>query len=120
MVTKLTYITKSWARRFYPDSILVAGLGELQDTEDKGLDSYRRGYLKGQPDLMITNYHKQFRGLCTEFKSPTGNYYISDAQKEMKKQYINNGYSYILSNDYDKICKAAHEYIHGIRLPKIY
>ena len=29
-------------RRFYPDSILVAGLGENQDTGEKRLDSYKR------------------------------------------------------------------------------
>ena len=60
-------------RRFYPDSILVAGRGENQDTEDKRLDSYRKGYLRGKPDLMILNYHKDFIGLGIEFKSPTGN-----------------------------------------------
>ena len=61
-------------RRFYPDSLLIAGLGELQDTEDKRLDSKRKGYkyMKGQPDLMILDYHKDFMGLCIEFKSPTG------------------------------------------------
>ena len=62
-------------RRLYPDSILVAGLAENQDTEDKRLDSYRKGYMKGQPDLIILNYHKDFIGLGMEFKSPTGNYY---------------------------------------------
>ena len=29
--------------------------------------------MKGQPDLMILNYHKDFIGLGIEFKSPTGN-----------------------------------------------
>ena len=47
-------------RRYYPDTILVAGLGENQDTEDKRLDSYREGYMKGQPDLMILDKHKDF------------------------------------------------------------
>ena len=47
------YKVADMIRRFYPDSILVAGLGELQDTEDKRLDSYRKGYMKGQPDLTI-------------------------------------------------------------------
>ena len=51
-------------RRFYPDSILVAGHGENQDTEDKRLD---------------------FIGLGVEFKSPTGNYRVSDAQKRDEK-----------------------------------
>ena len=34
-------------RRYYPDTILVAGLGGNQDTEDKRLDSYKEGYIKG-------------------------------------------------------------------------
>ena len=59
---------------------------------------------------MILDYHKDFMGLCIEFKSPTGKYHVSDAQKEMKTQYIKNGYAFILSNNYDKICKAVHGY----------
>ena len=97
--TDLHYKAVDMIRRFYPDSILVAGLGELQDTEDKRLDSYKKGYMKGQPDLMILNSYKDFMGLSIEFKSPTGNYCVSDAQKEMKKWYVNNGYAFILSND---------------------
>ena len=86
-------------RRFYPDSILVADLGELQDTEDKRLDSYKKGYMKGQPDLTILKSYKDFMVLGIELKLPTGNYRVSDAQKEMKKRYFNNGYAFILSND---------------------
>ena len=71
--TDLHYKVVDMIRRFYPDSILAAGLGENQDTEDKRLDSYRKGYMKGQPDLMILSYHKDFIGLGIEFKSPTGN-----------------------------------------------
>ena len=59
---------------------------------------------------MILDKHKDFKGLCIEFKSPTGNYYVSEAQKEMKKKYLDNGYAFILSNDYDRICKNVHEY----------
>ena len=114
--TDLHYKVVDMIRRFYPDSTLEAGLGENQDTGDKRLDSYKKGYMRGQPDLMVLNYHKDFKGLGIEFKSPTGNYYISKAQKEMKKRYVNNGYASILSNDYDKICKAVHEYMRGIRV----
>ena len=68
---------------------------------------------------MVLDYHKNFKGLGIEFKSATGNYYISDAQKKMKKRYVNNGYAYILCNDYDhdKICEAVHEDMKGIRVP---
>ena len=67
----------------------MAGLVENQDTEDKRLDSYKKGYTRGQPDLMVLNYHKDYKGLCIEFKSPTNNYYVSEAQKETKKKYVN-------------------------------
>ena len=38
----------------------------------------------------------------------------------MKKKYVNNGYAFILSNDYDKISKNIHEYMKGIRVPYKY
>ena len=104
-------------RRYYPDTILVAGLGENQDTDDKRLDSYKKGYTRGQPDLLVLNYHKDYKGRCIEFKSPTNNYQVSEAQKEMKKKYLKNGYAFILSNEYDRICKNIHEYMKDIRVP---
>ena len=115
--TDLHYKVLDLIRRYYPDSILVAGLGENQDTEDKRLDSYKKGYTKGQPDLMILDYHKDYKGLCIEFKSPTNNYRVSEAQLKMKEQYRNNDYAFILSNDYDKISKNIHKYMAGVRIP---
>ena len=115
--TDLHYKVVDLIRKYYPDSILVAGLGENQDTQDKRLDSYKKGYMRGQPDLMVLDYHKDYKGLCIEFKSPTNNYHVSEAQLEMKKKYVNNGYAFILSNDYDTISKNIHEYMKGIRVP---
>ena len=115
--TDLHYKVVQLIRNYYPDSILVAGLGENQDTSKKRLDSYKKGYLRGTPDLMILDYHKDYNGLCIEFKSPTNYYEISDAQKEMKERYKINCYKFILSNDYDYICKRLHKYMEGIRIP---
>ena len=115
--TDLHYKVVQLIRNYYPDSILVAGLGENQDTSEKRLDSYKKGYLRGSPDLMILDYHKDYNGLCIEFKSPTNYYEISDAQKEMKERYKINCYKFILSNDYDYICKRLHKYMDGIRIP---
>ena len=78
--TDLHYKVVGLIRKYYPDSILVAGLGENQDTDEKRLDSYKKGYMKGQPDLMVLDYHKDYKGLCIEFKSPTNNYHVSKAQ----------------------------------------
>lgn len=40
--TQLHYKVVDLIRRFYPNTILVAGLGELQDNKDKRLDSYKK------------------------------------------------------------------------------
>ena len=114
--TDLHYKVVQLIRNYYPDSILVAGLGENQDTEEKRLDSYKKGYQRGQPDLMILDYHKEYKGLCIEFKSPTNNYCVSESQLKMKEKYRNNDYAFILSNDYDKISKLIHKYMTGVRI----
>ena len=115
--TDLHYKVVQLIRIYYQNSILVAGLGENQDTEDKRLDSYKKGYQRGQPDLMILNYHKDYKGLCIEFKSPTNNYCVTESQIKMKEKYRNNEYAFILSNDYDKISKLIHKYMAGVRIP---
>ena len=114
---ELHYKVVNLIRNYYPDSLLVAGLGENQDTEEKRLDSYKKGYQRGQPDLMILDYHKDYNGLCIEFKSPTNNYEVSESQLKMKAQYKKNDYAFILSNDYDKISKLIHKYMAGVRIP---
>ena len=115
--TDLHYKVVQLIRNYYPDSTLVAGLGENQDTEDKRLDSYKKGYQRGQPDLMILDYHKYYKGLCIEFKSPTNNYCVTESQLKMKEKYCNNEYAFILSNDYDNISKLIHKYMAGVRIP---
>ena len=114
---ELHYKVVNLIRNYYPDTILVAAMGENQDTEEKRLDSYKKGYQRGTPDLMILNYHKDYQGLCIEFKSPTNNYEVSESQLKMKEKYKKNNYAYILSNDYDKICKLIHKYMTGVRIP---
>ena len=74
-------------RNFYPNALLVPGLGENQDSPEKRINSWKKGYQRGQPDLMILDYHKDYQGLCIEFKSPTNNYSISESQIKMKEKY---------------------------------
>ena len=103
-------------RNFYPDAIMVPGLGENQDTPEKRINSWKKGYMRGQPDLMILDYHKYYKGLCIEFKSPTNNYCVTESQLKMKEKYCDNEYAFILSNDYDKISKLIHKYMSGVRI----
>ena len=104
-------------RKYYPDAILVAAMGENQDTDEKRIDSWKCGYQRGTPDLMILDFHRDYKGLCIEFKSPTGNYSITESQIKMKEKYKKNNYAYILSNDYDSISRKIHKYMAGVRIP---
>ena len=114
---ELHYKIVNLIRNYYPNAILVAGLGENQDTEEKRLDSWKKGYECGTPDLMILNYHIDYKGLCIEFKSPTNNYEVSESQLKMKEKYKKNNYAFVLSNDYDSISKKIHKYMAGVRIP---
>ena len=114
---ELHYKVVNLIKNYYPDAILVAGLGENQDTEEKRLDSWKKGYERGTPDLMILDFHKEYKGLCIEFKSPTNNYVVTESQLKIKDKYKKNDYAYITSNDYDKISKLIHKYMAGVRIP---
>ena len=106
-----------YIRRFYPDLLFIAGLGELQDTSDKRIKSWQKGYQKGQPDLIITSHHKRYNGFCLEFKTPTGRGTLSDAQGQQLKKYAHNGFKTLVSNDYDVITREITAYCEGLRLP---
>ena len=43
----------SLMRNYYPKALIVAGLGENQETPFKRIDSWKKGYTKGQSDLMV-------------------------------------------------------------------
>ena len=92
-----------YIRKYYPNTILQAALGEKQITSQKRIDSYKKGFQGGQPDIIIMNYHKYYIGFCIQFKSPTNNYNVSDKQLQMKDNYIANGYKFNISNYYDHI-----------------
>ena len=71
----------------YPHSIFTATLGENQDTCNKRIESYMKGYLRGSPDLIINNLNKNYTRFATEFKNPNGKGILSFHQSKMLKQY---------------------------------
>ena len=93
----------SFLKKRYPYSILTATLCESQDTINKRIESYKKGHLRGSPDLIINNLHKHYTGLVIEFKSPNGKGNLSYDQSGMLQQYQNNGFKTLVSNDYDHI-----------------
>ena len=67
-------------KKRYPHSLFTVTLGENQDTVHKRIDSFKKGYLRRSPDLIINNLHKHYTGFCIEFKSPKGNGVLSPDQ----------------------------------------
>ena len=106
----------SFLKKRYPHSLFTVTLGENQDTVQKRIDSFKKGYIRGSPDLIINNLHKHYTGFCIEFKSPKGNGVLSPDQSMMLRQYQNNGFKTLVSNDYDQIIEQIIEYFRDVRI----
>ena len=106
----------SFLKKRYPHSLFTVTLGENQDTAFKRIDSFKKGYLRGSPDLIINNLHKHYTGFCIEFKNPKGNGVLSPDQSMMLRQYQNNGFKTLVSNDYDQIIEQIIEYFRDVRI----
>ena len=102
-------------RRFRPDAVIVPGLGELQTTSALRCESYRKGYIGGQPDLLILNRHRCYSGLALELKTPKGNGKLSENQSKYLFQLEQSGFKVLVSNDYDQILVELIDYFSGIR-----
>ena len=106
----------SFLKKRYPHSLFTVTLGENQDIVHKRIDSFKKGYLHGSPDLIINNLHKHYTGFCIEFKSPKGNGVLSPDQSMILLQYQNNGFKTLVSNDYDHIIEQVTEYFRDVRI----
>ena len=103
-------------KKRYPHSLFTVTLGENQDTVYKRIDSFKKGYLCGSPDLIINNLHKRYTGFCIEMKSPKGSGVLSPDQSMMLRQYQNNGFKTLVSNNYDHIIEQIIEYFRDVRM----
>ena len=106
----------SFLKKRYPHSLFTVTLDENQDTVHKRIDSFKKGYLCGSPDLIVNNLHKHYTGFCIEFKSPKGNGILSPDQSMILLQYQNNGFKTLVSNDYDHIIEQIIECFRDVRI----
>ena len=106
----------SFLKKGFPHSLFTVTLGENQCASAMRIDSYKKGYLRGSPDLIINNLHKHYTGFTIEFKSPKGNGVLSPDQSMMLQQYENNGFKTLVSNDYDHIIEQLIEYFRNVRI----
>ena len=103
-------------RRLWPHALICPGLGELQDSPEKRLYSWRAGYLSGQPDILILNNHKTWNGYALELKSPKGSGKLTDKQFGTLGMYRRSGFQCVVSDEYDVILHSLFEYFLDIRL----
>ena len=106
----LHYKVVDYLRRFYPQAVLLPGLGELQDTEEKRLDAWAKGYMGGTCDLLIMCPNASYTAFGIEFKTPLGTGILRENQQKFLDRLQEVGCKTLVSNDYDEICRAIMEY----------
>ena len=104
-----------YIRTYYQDVLFNSTLGELQDSSDKRLMSYKMGYTSGFSDLIIYEHSKDFNGLCLEFKSPKGSGVLSEKQQSIQLKLKERGYKTITSSNYDDIIIELNDYLKNRR-----
>ena len=114
--TDLLVKVVSFLKKRYPHSLFTITLGENQDTVHKTIDSFKKGYLHGSPDLTINNLHKHYSGFAIEMKSRKEHGILSADQSMILLQYQNNGFKTLVSNDYDHIIGQVIEYFRDVRI----
>ena len=114
--TDLLVKVVSFLKNRFPHSLFMATLGENQCISAIRIDSYKKGYLRGSPDLIINNLHKHYTGFAIEFENPNGKGILSSDQYKMLRQYQSNGFKTLVSNNYDHIIEQLIEYFRDVRI----
>ena len=114
--TDLHYKVVQAIRRLFPQALLTAALGELQDSPQKRIDAWRKGYQAGSPDILILNAHKTFNGLAIELKKPKGTGKASEKQLGCLGNYRQAGFLTEINDDYDCILLTIFKYFQDTRL----
>jgi prophage antirepressor-like protein len=105
-----------YARSRYPLVRITPGLGELQDTSEKRIVCYRKGYQGGQPDLILHARSGQFSGLALELKTPKGDGVLRENQREWLEALSKAGYKTVVSSSLDECTAALNSYMANVRI----
>ena len=107
----LHYKVVEFIRKRYPSVKIIAGLGENQTTSEIRIDSWRKGYTKGQPDLMLPIRSGRKCGLALELKSPGWHHEASEHQKAFLQTLEMEGWQVVVSNSYEDILITVHHFL---------
>jgi prophage antirepressor-like protein len=108
--TDLHYAVVSYIRDNPPEAVIVPGLGEYQDTSAKRCDAWKKGYRRGQPDLIIENPMGKYKGFAIELKTPKGTGVTSESQINWLIKLRQLGSMTMISDDLVQIGIRINEY----------
>ena len=109
----LHYKVIRYIRATYPDVQTIAGLGEYQTTDHQRMDGYLKGYVGGQPDIML------IRGLpngsqdvfAIELKNPSGTGELNKKQTDYHERLLQKCHvKTVVSSKYGEVVIALHEH----------
>ena len=99
-------------RKRYPNTLIIPGLGENQISSEMRIESWKKGYTKGQPDLMLPVKSGRKVGLALELKTPAiWQAEASENQKTFLQKLEGQGWQIIVSNCYGDILFAVRDYL---------
>jgi hypothetical protein len=111
----LHYRIVQYLKKYYPDVVVIPGLGENQDTSEKRIDSKLKGYSSGQSDLIIAVPNDHYSSFAIELKNPTGCGKLTEKQKNYLNRLQMFNYKTLVSSDYDEIIREVIEYMRTIK-----
>jgi hypothetical protein len=113
----LHYKVMDCIRKQFPELLVIPGLGEMQATPQQRSDGWKKGYVGGQPDLLILNRTSQHDGFAIELKTPVRNGRLNDKQAEYLWDLEKLRFKTLVSNDYDTVVIELANYCADLRFP---
>ena len=118
--TELHYKVIDIIRDKFPEAIVLPGLGEYQTTQQLRNDAWKKGYIGGQPDIMIMNLHKKWNGFAIELKTPNGTGKLKPTQGAFVDNLVQQNYKTMVSDNLVDIVMALTEYFQYVRIKCVY
>jgi hypothetical protein len=100
-----------YLRTNHPTLRVAAGLGELQRESAQRIEAWRKGYQKGQPDLVLFARSGNFSGLAIELKTPTGQGEVSPEQTQWLFDLKEAGFKTLVCNDLFRVIGCIEAYL---------
>lgn len=105
-----------YIREAYPAVRLAPGLGELQATSELRIESWQKGYQKGQPDLVLHQRSGNFSGLAMELKTPKGTGVLSTEQSNWLRDLGRAGYRTLVSSSLEGAVQVLNDFMRNARV----